>query len=50
MTPGAARWRTEDGDRITGFANVGSLGAKSFLKDVRCFVLAVRDIKAKVAY
>jgi 5-methylcytosine-specific restriction protein A len=37
----------QDGDRITEFANVGSLGTESFLKDVRRFVLAVKDIKAK---
>lgn len=37
-----------DGGRVTDFALVGSIKAKSFLKDIRRFVLSVRDIKAQV--
>jgi transcriptional regulator with XRE-family HTH domain len=36
-----------DGDRITEFALVGSLNSKAFVKDLRRFVLAVKEIKAQ---
>jgi transcriptional regulator with XRE-family HTH domain len=34
-----------DGDRITEFALVGSLNSKTFVKDLRRFVVAVKEIK-----